>query len=140
MNQLFCIRGASASASVLPVNIQGLISFRIDWFNLLAVQGTLKSIFQHRSSKASLLQHSDFFMVQLSHPYMTTGKTIALTRRTFQMFFLELTCFLHDPANIGNLISGSSAFSKSGLYIWKFSIHVLLKPSLKDFEHNLTNI
>ena len=132
--------GASASASVLPVNIQGLISFRIDWFNLLAVQGTLKSIFQHRSSKASLLQHSAFFMVQLSHPYMTTGKTIALTRRTFQMFFLELTCFLHDPANIGNLISGSSAFSKSGLYIWKFSIHVLLKPSLKDFEHNLTNI
>ena len=140
MNQLFCIRGASASASVLPVNIQGLISFRIDWFNLLAVQGTLKSIFQHHSSKASLLQHSAFFMVQLSHPYMTTGKTIALTRQTFQMFFLELTCFLHDPANIGNLISGSSAFSKSGLYIWKFSIHVLLKPSLKDFEHNLTNV
>ena len=132
--------GASASASVLPVNIQGLISFRIDWFNLLAVQGTLKSIFRHCGSKASLLQHSAFFMVQLSHPYMTTGKTIAFTRRTFQMFFLELTCFLRDPANVGNLISGSSAFSKSSLYIWKFSIHVLLKPSLKDFEHNLTNM
>ena len=61
----------------------GLISFRMDWLNLLAVQGTLKSLLQHHSSKASVLQHSVFFMVQLSHPYMTTGKTIALTRQTF---------------------------------------------------------
>ena len=61
----------------------GLTSFRIDWFDLLAVQGTLKSLLQHHSSKASILQHSGFFMVQLSHPYMTTGKTIALTRWTF---------------------------------------------------------
>ena len=61
----------------------GLISFRIDWLDLLAVQGTLKSLFQHYSSKASILRHSAFFTVQLSHPYMTTGKTIALTRRTF---------------------------------------------------------
>ena len=60
-----------------------LISFRMDWFDLLAVQGTLKSLLQHHSSKASILQCSAFFMVQLSHPYMTTGKTIALTRRTF---------------------------------------------------------
>ena len=60
----------------------GLISFRTDWFDLLAVQGTLKSLLQHHSSKASFLQHSAFFIVQLSHPYMTTGKTIALTRRT----------------------------------------------------------
>ena len=60
-----------------------LISFRIDWFDLLAVQGTLKSLLQHHSSKASVLQLSAFFMVQLSHPYMTTGKTIALTRQTF---------------------------------------------------------
>ena len=58
----------------------GLISFRIDWLDLLAVQGTLKSLFQHHSSKASILQHSVFFIVQLSHPYMTTGETIALTR------------------------------------------------------------
>ena len=58
----------------------GLISFRMDWLNLLAVQGTLKSLLQHHSSKASILQHSAFFTVQLSHPYMTTGKTIALTR------------------------------------------------------------
>ena len=61
----------------------GLISFRMDWSDLLAVQGTLKSLLQHHSSKASILQHSAFFIVQLSHPYMTTGKTIALTRWTF---------------------------------------------------------
>ena len=61
----------------------GLISFRIDWFDLLAVQGTLKSFLQHYSSKASILQCSAFFMVQLSYPYMTTGKTIALIRQTF---------------------------------------------------------
>ena len=60
-----------------------LISFRIDWFDLLAVQGTLKSLLQHHSLKASILWHSAFFMVQLSHPYMTLGKTIALTIRTF---------------------------------------------------------
>ena len=61
----------------------GLISFRMDWLDLLAVQGTLKSLLQHHSSKASILRRSAFFTVQLSHPYMTTGKTIALTRRTF---------------------------------------------------------
>ena len=74
----------SFSVSISPSNeYSGLISFRIDWFDLLAVQGTFKSLLQHLSSKASILQHSAFFMVQLSHPYMTTGKTIALTRRTF---------------------------------------------------------
>ena len=61
----------------------GIISFRIDWFDLLAIQGTLKSLLQHHSSKASVLWHSAFFIVQLSHPYMTTGKTTALTRWTF---------------------------------------------------------
>ena len=61
----------------------GLISFRMDWLDLLAVQGTLKSLLQHHSSKVSILRHSAFFIVQLSHPYMTTGKTIALTRWTF---------------------------------------------------------
>ena len=61
----------------------GLISFRMDWLNLLAVQGTLKNLLQHHSSKASILQRTVFFIVQLSRPYMTTGKTIALTRRTF---------------------------------------------------------
>ena len=74
----------SFSFSISPSNEHsGLISFRIDWFDLLAVQGTLKSLLQHHSSKASVLWHSDFFLVQLSHPKMTTGKTMALTRRTF---------------------------------------------------------
>ena len=73
---------ASASTSVLIMNIQ-LVTFRIDWFDLLMVQGTLKDLLQHYSSKASVLWCSAFFMVQLSHPYMTTGKIIALTRQTF---------------------------------------------------------
>ena len=72
----------SFSFSISPSNEHpGLISFRVDWLDLLAVQGTLKSLLQHHSSKASILQHSAFFMVLLLHPYMTTGKTIALTRR-----------------------------------------------------------
>ena len=72
------------SFSVSPCNeYSGLISFRMDWVDLLAVQGTLKSLLQHHISKASVLQRSAFFMVQLSHPYMTTGKTIDLTRQTF---------------------------------------------------------
>ena len=76
--------GVSASTSVLPMNIQDWsISFRMDWLDLLAVQRTLKSLLQHQSSKASILWHSAFFIVQLSHPYMTTGKTTALTRQTF---------------------------------------------------------
>ena len=75
---------SSVSFSICPSNeYSGLISFRMDWLDLLAVQGTLKSLLQHHSSKASILRHSAFFIVQLSHPYMTTGKTIALTRRTF---------------------------------------------------------
>ena len=74
----------SFSFSIIPSKeIPGLISFRMDWLDLLAVQGTLKSLLQHRSSKASILWCSAFFTVQLSHPYTTTGKTIALTRRTF---------------------------------------------------------
>ena len=82
-----CIRWPkywSFSFSISPSNeYSGLISFRIDWLDLLAVQGTLKSLLQHHSSKASTFQHSAFFIVQLSHPYMTTGKTIALIRRAF---------------------------------------------------------
>ena len=74
----------SFSFSISPSNEHpGLISFRMDWLDLLAVQGTLKSLLQHHSSKASIIQHSTFFMVQFSLPYMTTGKTIALTRWTF---------------------------------------------------------
>ena len=74
--------GVSALASVLSKEIPGLISFRMDWMDLLAVQGTLKSLLQHHSSKASILRHSAFFTVQLSHSHVTTGKTIALTRIT----------------------------------------------------------
>ena len=75
----------SFSFSISPSNEHpGLISFRMDWLDLLAVQGTLKSLLQHHSSKASILQRAAFFTVQLSHPYMTTGKTIALTRWTFE--------------------------------------------------------
>ena len=74
----------SFSFNISPSNEHpGLISFSMDWLDLLTVQGTLKSLLQHHSSKASILQHSAFFTVQLSHPYMTTGKTIALTRQTF---------------------------------------------------------
>ena len=86
MSQL-CIRWPkywSFSFSISPSNEHpGLISFRMDWLDLLAVQGTLKNLLQHHSSKASILQCSAFFIVQFLHPYMTTGKTIALTRRTF---------------------------------------------------------
>ena len=143
----------------------------MDWLDLLAVQGTLRNLLQYHSSKASVLQHSALFMVQLSHPYMTTGKTIALTRWIFVSkvmsllfnmlprlaiaFFQEASffkisqlqsssaviletkkiiivceavvgdfwnslCFFYDPTDDGNLISSSSAFSKSILYIWKF--------------------
>ena len=87
MSQLFASGGqsirASASASVLPMTIQDRFSFRIDWFDPLAIQGTCKSLLQHHSSEASVLLCSAFFMVQLSYPYMTTGRTIALTRWTF---------------------------------------------------------
>ena len=95
MSQLFTSGGQSIgsfSFSISPSNeYSGLISFRIGWFDLLAVQGTLKSLLQHHSSKTSVLQHSAFFIVQLSHPYMTAGKTIGLTRWTFVG---KVICFL----------------------------------------------
>ena len=103
MSQFFKSGGQSIksfSFSISPSNeYSGLISFRIDWFDLLAVQGTLKSILQHHSSKASILWHSAFFIVQLSHPYMTTGKTIALTRWTFVNKVMSL---------LSNILSGWS--------------------------------
>ena len=104
MSPFFTLGGQStgASASASPSNeYSGLISFRIDWFDLLAVQGTLKSLLQHHSSKASIFQCSAFFIVQLSHLYMTTGKTIALTRQTFSgkvmsLLFNILSKFSHS--------------------------------------------
>ena len=95
-----CIRWLkywSFSFNISPTNEHsGLISFRMDWLDLLAVQGTLKSLLQHHSSEASILQCSAFFTVQLSHPYMTTGKTITLTRRIFvgKVMSLLLICCL----------------------------------------------
>ena len=88
----------SFSFSISPSNVySGLISFRIDWVDVLPVQGSLKSLLQHHSSKASILQVSAFFIVQISHPYMTTGKTIALTRCTFfgKVMPLLFKCCLH---------------------------------------------
>ena len=94
----------------------GLISFRMDWLEILAVQGTLKSLLQHHSSKASILWRSAFFTVQLSHPYMTTGKTIALTRRTFvgkvmsllfNMLFAATAKSLQSCPNVCNPRDGS---------------------------------
>ena len=91
---ILCIRWpkyCSFGFSISPSNgYSGLISFRMDWLDLLAVQGTLKSFLQHHSSEASVLRHLPFFMVQISHPYMTTGKTIVLTRRTFVSKLMSL--------------------------------------------------
>ena len=100
MSQFFPSGGqglGSFSFSCSPSNeYSGLISFRMDWLDLLAVQGTLKILLQHHSSKASILQHSAFFIVRLSHPYPTTGKTIALTRWTSvgKVMSLLLICYL----------------------------------------------
>ena len=97
----------SFSFSIIPSKeIPGLISFRMERLDLLAVQGTLKSLLQHHSSKASILQHSAFFTVQLSHPYMATGKTIALTRRTLVGKVMSLPFFYFMANRWGN--SGNS--------------------------------
>ena len=109
-----CIRWPkyqSVSFSISPSNeYSGLISFRIDYFDLLAVQGTLKSLFQHHSSKASILQHSAFFMVQLLHPYMTTGKTIALTTWTF---FGKVMSLAHVHRSGGNMTGPMGGWTKN---------------------------
>ena len=96
----------SCSFSIIPSKeFPGLISFRTDWLDLLAVQGTLKSLLQHHSSKASILQHSAFFIVQLSHPYTTTGKTIALIRRSFVGKVMSLLCNMLSAAAAKSLQS-----------------------------------
>ena len=109
---VLCIRWPKYwSFSICPSNeYSGLISFRMDWFDLLAVQGTLKSLLQHHSSKASILWHSAFFMVQLSHPYMTTGKTVALTRWIFvskvmSLLFNMLSRFVSAQMNPGLVLT-----------------------------------
>ena len=99
--------GVSASVSVLPMNLEGLFP-RMDLLDLLAVQGTLKSLLQHHSSKASILQDSAFFMVQLSHPYMTSGKAITLTRWTsaskvMSLRFNALSRFVYKYMNFDRI-------------------------------------
>ena len=123
-----CIRWPkywSFSFSISPSNEHsGLISFRTDWFDLLAVQGTVKSLLQHHSSKASTLQRSAFCMVQLSHPYMTTGKTIALTRRTF---IGKVTSLLFNM--LSRLVRAFLPRSKCLLISWlQSSPAVILEP------------
>ena len=115
----------SFSFSISPSNeYSGLISFRMDWFDLLDVQGTLKSLRQHHSSKASILQCSAFFMVQLSHPYITTGKTIALTRWTFIGKVMSLLCNM-----LSRLVIAFLPGSKSLLISWLQSpFAVILEP------------
>ena len=121
-----CIRWPkywSFSFSISPSNEHpGLISFRMDWLDLLAVQGTLNSVLQHHSSKASILGHSAFFTVQLSHPYMTTGKTIALTRQTFVGKVMSLLFHILSRFIITSLLR-----SKCLLISW------LQSPSVVDF-------
>ena len=113
--------------SISPSNEHpGLISFRMDWLDLLAVQGTLRSLLQHHSSKASILWRSAFFTVQLSHPYMTTGKTIALTRRTFvgkvmSLLFRKVSHLITKCLNVN--LKWCAFFAK-----WLFSI-----SSVKSF-------
>ena len=102
----------SFSFSIIPSKeIPGLISFRMDWLDLLAVQGTFKSFLQHHSSKASILRCSAFFTVQLSHPYMTTGKTIALTRWTLVGKVMSLSC-KYIPSRKEGLLRGWHIDSK----------------------------
>ena len=135
MSQFFALGGqsigVSASASVLPMNIQDCISFRIDSLDLLAVQGTLKSRLQHYSSKASILWHSAFVILQLSHPYMTTRKTIALTR---QAFIGKITSLLFNM--LSRLIIAFFLRSKRLLISWlQSSSAVILQPPQNKVSH-----
>ena len=132
MSQLFTSGGqsigASASTLVLPMNTW-VVSFRIDWFDLLAIQGTLKSLLHHHSSKASILWCSVFFMVQFSHPYMTTGKTIALTRWTFVGKVMSLLFNM-----LSRLVITSLPRSKHLLILWlqSPSAMILEPPKIKS--------
>ena len=126
----------SLSFSISPSNEHpGLISFRVDWLDLLAVQGTLKSLLQHHSSKASILRHSAFFSVQLSHPYMTTGRTIALTRRPFVGKVMSLLLNM-----LSRLVITFLPRSKCLLISWLQSPSaVILDPPQNIVIHNLKN-
>ena len=119
----------SFSFSIIPSKEHpGLISFRMDWLDLLAVQGTRKSLLQHHSSKASILQHSAFFTVQLSHPYITTGKTIALTRQTFVGKVMSLLLNM-----LSRLVITFLPSSKHLLISWP-SNYIKLKKLNQEFQ------
>ena len=136
-----CTKYWSFSFSISSNEYSGLISFRVDWLHLLAVQRTLKSLLQHHSSKVSILWRSAFLIVQLSHPYMTTGKTIALTRWTFVAKVMSL---LFDM--LSRLVIPFLPRSKHLLISWLQSssavifVHVLLKHGLENFEHYFTSV
>ena len=125
MSQFFALDGQSFSFSISPSNeYLGLISFTIDWLDLLAVQGTLKSLLQHHSSKASILWRSAVFIVQLSHPYMTTGKTIPLIRQTFVG---KVTSLLFNM--LSRLVTAFLLRSNHLLILWLKSMSaVILEP------------
>ena len=127
----------SFSFSLRPSNeYSGMISFRMDWLNLLAVQGTLKSLLQHHSSKASILQHSAFFLVQLSHRYMTIGKTIALTRQTF---IGKIICLLFNA--LSRLVIAFLPRSKCLLISWlqSPSAMILEPPKVKSLTVSIVS-
>ena len=143
----------SFSFSINPSNEHpGLISFKMDWLDLLAVQGTLKSLFQHHSSKASILQHSAFFTVQLSHPYMTTGKTIALSRRGAGVFrcpqihycfltvFAMIPCWFYAPkesAIVTKPLGQSFSHSPKRKTNQRILLHILLPDFCLDGQKEL---
>ena len=130
MNQFFASGGQSISFSfsISPSNeYSGLISFRTDWLDLLVVQGTLKGLLQHCSSKASILQCSDFFMIQLSHPYITTRKTIALSK---QSFISKVTSLLFNM--LSRLVIAFLPRSKRVLISWLQSPSVVVWEPKKN--------
>ena len=127
----------SFSFSISPSNEESeLISFRIDWLDLLAVQGTLKSFLQHHSSKASILRCSVFFIAQLSHPYMTTGKTIALTRQTFVGKVISLLFNM-----LSRLVLAFLPRSKHLLISWLLSscVVILEPPKIKSLTVSIVS-
>ena len=136
-----CTKYWNFSFSISSNEYSGLISFRVDWLHLLAVQRTLKSLLQHHSSKVSILWCSAFLLVQLSHPYMTTGKTIALTRRTFVAKVMSLLFYM-----LSRLVITVFPRSKHLLISWLQSpsaviwAHVLLNHGLENFEHYFTSM
>ena len=132
MRRFFASGGRNVGASAPSKEYSGIISLRMDWLDLLAVQGTLKSLLQHQSSKASTLQHSAFFMAQLSHPYMTTGKNITLTRWTFVGKVMSLLCNM-----LSSLVLAFLPRSKCLLISWLQSQPAVILETKKIVWHSV---